>query len=598
MKIDTTLVLRVFSTLVIALLVGGSTAAQETPYEKSGGTITPRYDQTISWLQELTADSPLLQMTSFGTSPQRRELPLVIADKEGRFAPQNHVGRTDHAVVMVQACIHAGESCGKDAGMILLRDLATDQELANRLLDRVTLLFVPIFNVDGHERFSAHNRINQNGPAEMGWRVTARNQNLNRDYLKADLPEMRAWLGLFDSWHPDFFIDIHSTDGADYQYPITYSLETHGNMEAGLTAWTKTYRDAMISAMATDGYPMAPYVSFRSWHDPASGMKAGASTPRFSLGYTALQNRPGILVETHMLKPYPVRVDSARKLVMHTLAWCGDHATELRKLVTDADRYTASPAFRAQPFPLTFVSTGDSTIFDFLGLEYESLTSEITGGKWNRFSDKKTTLQLPYFDTLQPDQTADLPEAYLVPPQWTEAISRLESHGVTYAQLGTPAELTVRTWRFSDPQWQERPYEGHHPVTFAAEPVTETRVFPAGTAVVDMNQRSARVVAHLLEPNGPDSLVKWGYFDSVFERVEYVESYVIEQMIPTLLAENPTWEAELEAAKAANPEFAADPWAIRYWFYARTPYYDNRVGIYPIGAIDDREAIERLPLSN
>jgi len=357
-------------------------------------------------------------------------------------------------------------------------------------------------------------------------------------------------------------------------------------MDPDLTAWTTQYRDAMVAAMESEGYPLAPYVSFRTWHDPASGLRGGVAGPRYSQGYTALQNRPGLLIETHMLKPYPVRVDSALKLVTHTLRWCGDHAAELRAQVTAADAFAASPEFRATPFPLTFTSTGDSAMFDFLGVEYETLTSEITGGQWNRFSDKKVTLALPFFDQLRPDVTADLPEAYLVPPEWTEAIARLEYHGIEFTRLTVPTEVTVHTWKFENAKWRERPYEGHHPVTFDAEPWTETRTFPAGTAVVDMNQRGARVIAHLLEPKGPDSLVQWGYFDSIFERVEYVESYVIEEMIPELLAENPTWAAELEQAKANNPEFAADPWAIRYWFYARTPYYDDRVGIYPVGAVD------------
>lgn len=569
-------------------------AVRETPFEKSNGLDTPRYDETVVWLQELAAASPLMQLSSFGTSPQGRSLPVVVADRDGRFDPSDHGRREDRVVVLVQACIHAGESCGKDAGMILLRDLAEGAPALAGLLDHVTVVFLPIFNVDGHERFGPYNRINQNGPTEMGWRVTARNQNLNRDYLKADLPEMKAWLDLFDRWRPDFFVDLHSTDGADYQYPITYALETGGDMDAGLTAWTEHYRVAMVDAMAADGYPMVPYVTFRRWHDPASGLEGGVAPPRFSQGYTAQQNRPGLLVETHMLKPYAVRVDSARKLLLHTLRWCGTNAAQLRGLVLAADAFAASPAFRAAPFPLSFATTGDSTMIDFLGVDYETVTSEVTGGDWIRFSDRPHTYKLPYFDTVRPDQTARLPEAYLVPPEWGIAIERLDAHHIAYTRLAAPATLPVRTWKFSNAKWQEAPYEGHHPVTFDAEPWSETRTFPAGTVVVDLNQRAARVIAHLLEPKGPDSLVRWGYFDSIFERVEYVESYVIEQMIPDLLAANPTWGAELEAAKQASPEFANDPWAIRYWFYARTPYWDDRVGVYPIGAVDSREAVAGL----
>jgi len=565
-----------------------------TPYEQSNRQETPRYQETIDWLSELAETSDLLSLSSFGTSPQGRDLPLVIADKEGRFSAADHNKREDRVVVLVQACIHAGESCGKDAGMMLLRDIATDASSVAGILDNVTLVFIPIFNVDGHERFGPFNRINQNGPREMGWRSNAQNLNLNRDYLKADLPELQAWLELFAAWSPDFFIDIHSTDGADYQYPITYYLDLRGNLDPQVTKLTTVYRDAMVEAMFADGFPMAPYVSFRDWHDPTSGLKAGASDPRFSIGYLTLQNRPGLLVETHMLKPYHVRVESALKLTAHTLFWCGAHATELRAAVLAADDFAASPEFRAQPYPLTWTSDGDSTLFEYLGVEYETVTSEITGGEWNKFSNKKTTTQIPFFNTIKPVDTAKLPEAYLVPPEWTEVIARLEFHNIEFTRTTAPAEVTYRTWQFSNAQWQPKPYEGHHPVTFDATEVTQTRVFPTGTAVINLNQRSARVIAHLLEPKGPDSLLYWGFFAPIFSRTEYVESYVIEEMIPDLLAANPEWATELADLKAANPEFAADPWAIRYWFYAKTPYYDQRVNIYPVASIDTKAQLDRL----
>ena len=160
----------------------------------------------------------------------------------------------------------------------------------------------------------------------------------------------------------------------------------------------------------------------------------------------------------------------------------------------------------------------------------------------------------------------------------------------------TLSHPAVRTWRFSDAKWREMPYEGHHPVTFTASEYEHTTVFPTGTVVVDMNQRAARVAAHLLEPRGPDSLVQWGFFDAVFERVEYVESYVIEQMIPRMLEEDPGLADELAAAKAASEEFANDPWAIRYWFYAKTPYFDHRVGVYPVGLVDDPATLAELPM--
>lgn len=582
------------ATLAVAA-AAAETQLPVTPFEASGGRRTPRYDETVTWLRDLAAASPLLDYATFGTSPEGRPLPVVVADLRGRFTAEALADRgPDHAVLLVQACIHAGESCGKDAGMVLLRDLAADRDLAASLLRNVTLVFIPIFNVDGHERFSPYGRINQNGPEQMGWRVNAANLNLNRDHLKADSVEMRAWLALFRAWLPDFFIDIHSTDGADYQYVVTYSLETHGNLEAGVTAWTRRYEEGMKAAMAAQGWPVFPYVTMKNWGDPNSGLVTWAATPRFSQGYVALQNRPGLLVEAHMLKDYATRVEGVDRLLRHTLAWLGDEARALRSAVTAADAFTAGPEFRAQPLALDFALTDSVRTVEFLGVGASEQTSPVTGGRWFRFDGGPRTIRMPMQDHLAPSVTADLPEAYLVPAAWAEAVERLEAHGVVSWRLPAAVTLPVRSWRLTDPKWQERSYEGRHPVTFTAEPLEETRTYPAGTVVVDLRRRDARVAAHLLEPRGPDALVRWGLFDAAFERVEYVESYVIEEMIPRLLAEHPEWAAELAARKAASPEFAADPWAIRMWFYQRTPWWDARAGVYPVGCLDDREAVDRL----
>jgi hypothetical protein len=578
-----------------AVPAAAGTPPPVTPFEASGGRRTPRYDETVSWLRNLSAASPLLEYATFGTSPEGRALPLVVADLQGRFTAESLANRgPGHAVLLVQACIHAGESCGKDAGMVLLRDLANDRDLAARLLRNVTLVFIPIFNVDGHERFSPYGRINQNGPEEMGWRVTAANLNLNRDHLKADAVEMRAWLALFRAWLPDFFIDIHSTDGADYQYAVTYSLETHGNLEAGVTAWTRRYEEGLKEAMAAQGWPVFPYVTLKNWGDPNSGLVTWAATPRFSQGYAALQNRPGLLVEAHMLKDYATRVEGVLRLLRHTLEWLADEAAPLRAAVTAADTFTAGPGFRAEPLALDFALTDSVRTVEFLGVGASEQVSPVTGGRWFRFDGGPRTIRMPMQDQLAPSVTADLPEAYLVPAAWAEAVARLEAHGVVSWRLPAAATLPVRSWQLTDPKWQERSYEGRHPVTFTAVRLEETRTFPAGTVVVDLRRRDARVAAHLLEPGGPDALVRWGLFDAAFERVEYVESYVIEEMIPRLLAEHPEWEAELAARKAASPEFAADPWAIRVWFYQRTPWWDARAGVYPVGCLDDRETVDRL----
>jgi len=346
--------------------------------------------------------------------------------------------------------------------------------------------------------------------------------------------------------------------------------------------------------MEEAGLPMAPYVSFKDWHDPRSGLTTWVAGPRFSQGYTAIRNRPGLLIETHMLKDYPTRVEAARRLWRETMRDLNREARSLRRSIRAAEERTASAAFRAEPFALTWEGTDSHRPFAFRGVAYEKVKSEITGGDWFRFhGDRPENWTVEMYDEMKPGRTVALPEGYIVPAQWTDIIDRLRWHGVRGTVLEEPVKVKVRTHRFRNARWRERPYEGHHPVNFEMEDLEETRTFPAGSVLVDMNQPAARVAAHLLEPEGPDSMVRWGYLDAIFERVEYVESYVIEDMIREMVAADPGLLDELEEKKAADPDFAADPWAIRYWFYEKTPYFDPRVGIDPVGRIFDRQALDR-----
>jgi len=583
--------MRAIVLVCIALVITGVAMAADlpTPHELAPDT-TPRYAETMEWCRTLASRHPTVTVADFGTSPEGRDLPLVIWDRDGLHTP-DLVHRAGRTVLLVEACIHAGESCGKDAGMIWLRDLAEQGGPAD-----VTVLFIPIFNVDGHERFGPHNRVNQNGPREMGWRVTAQNLNLNRDFLKADAPEMQSWLALWNLWRPHFFVDIHSTDGADYQYVITYGLELRGNLDQGLTDWTADYLAVMETGLADAGFPLSPYVSFRRWHDPRSGIKAWVAGPRYSQGYAAVRNRPGLLIETHMLKPYPVRVEATRIMLEESLKHLAVHGADLRHRAAVADQHAASAAFRAEPLPLRWQDGEQARPFRFLGVAYEQVTSELSGGEYFIYhGDQPETCTVDFFDQPQVAVSAAVPEAYLIPAQWTTVIDRLRRHDVRLERLTESVSLAIDGWRLDDCSWRQRPYEGRHTVNYTARPVRERREFPAGTWVVDTAQPAARAIVHLLDPAAPDALLRWGFFNAQLTRVEYVESYVIEAMMKEMVAADPTLVDSLAAAKARDRDFAADPRAIREWFFRQTPYYDERAFLYPVAAVFDRDEVEAMP---
>jgi hypothetical protein len=564
-----------------------------TEFEKSGGRRTSTHEQMTAYLRRLDAAADWVRVTRFGTTPEGRDLHLVVVDRHGRFDPRRAHAR-DNAVVLVQAGIHAGEIDGKDAGLMLIRAMAVEKTLAP-LLDHVTLLFVPIFNVDGHERRGAFNRPNQIGPEDPGFRTTSRNLNLNRDYMKADAAEMRAWLALFDRWQPDFLIDCHVTDGADYQYVVTYSAEVWASGDSTVAEWTaRAFVAPVAERMRAAGLPLSPYVYLRDWDDLTSGIRSGPSTPRFSTGYAALRNRPALLIETHSLKDYATRVRGTYEMLRHSLAVIGAEGAALRALLTTADAHAA--ALEGRTIPLQFEPDySDSSAIDFLGFDYSVEHSDVTGGRWVRYAKTPRTFTIPFFSRQRVTAAATVPAAYVIPAPWTEAIDRIRAHGIECGELARPVTLDVSTYRFSHVAWEERPFEGRHVLSYDVTPATERVTFPVGSLVVDTAQPLARVLVHLLEPDAPDALVRWGLFDATFEQKEYLEGYVIEGEIRRMLAGNPKLASEFAEARK-DSAFARDSERIRHWFYERSPYADGRVGLYPVGRILNRAALETLPL--
>jgi hypothetical protein len=486
-----------------------------TYYEKSGYTSTPGYEETIQYAKTLANKSNLITYTTFGESPQGRQLPLLIISNSDRTDVES-IKAENKAVVLIQACIHAGESDGKDAGLMLLRDMAIRQKHLG-LLDSVAILFVPIFNVDGHERFGKYNRINQNGPKEMGWRATAQRLNLNRDYLKADAPEMQAMIELYQNWLPDFYIDCHVTDGADYVYPLTYGLQINGNLNESQTSWLKdTYLPFVSTEMEDSDQPIAPYMDFVEWHNPKSGTKAYFETARYSGGYAAINNRPALLIETHMLKDYKTRVTATYDMVLSSLKLISEKSRELIALNHQADEAAAN-LFMQQDYTLTFKLTEPRSKFLYKGFKYSVEKSELTGGNWYQYSNQPEELEIDHY-FWEPDLSIKLPAAYIIPRQWSEVIEKLRLHHVYFEEIGHDTTLEISTYQFENVQWSSRSFEGRIRLDYDVKPMTKKWRFPAGSVLVQLNQPRAQVAVHLLEPQAPDALVKWGFLNAIFEQ--------------------------------------------------------------------------------
>jgi murein tripeptide amidase MpaA len=558
------------------------THAEKTDYRE-----TPRYVETIEYSRRLAQASSLITFQNFGKSEQGRELPLLIASEGETFTPEaaRHAGK---AVILIQACIHAGEPDGKDAGLALLRDIAVTKTLPG-LLKNLVVLFIPIYNTDGHERVSPYNRINQKGPAEMGWRTTSTYQNLNRDYMKADTPETRAWLSLWNRWKPDLFIDCHVTDGADYQYNITYQHEHHAGVAESLLAWEKRVIDERVAA-ATEaaGNTVSWYLEFIDNRDLTKGIRDFNGSPRFSTGYTPIRNRPGILIETHMLKPYRPRVIGTYDFLRFTLAEVSRDPESLLKAVREADDKTLAEGCAYDParrYPLDFELTDKAMPHKIRALESLTGMSDISGAPYVTFGTRPVEMTVPMYNEFRVKAAVAPPLYYIVPVQCSDVIEVLRAHGLNLQTTKEEITIDIESYRFIDVKWAGGPFEGRLMPSFKAEVVRERRTFPAGSVIVPLAQESAKVALNLLEPEAPDSLVHWGFFNATFEQKEYAENYILEKLAREMLAANPALRAEFEKKLATDASFASNPRARLEFFYRRSPYWDNQMNLYPVGRI-------------
>lgn len=548
-----------------------------TPAEKAGFRTTPSYDETVAWLRTLVEAHPgILRMVSLGQSPQGRDLVMVIASKEGSFTPEA-LKRGGKPTLLAQAGIHAGEIDGKDAGMMLLRDIAA-RGTERRLLDGANLLFVPIFNVDGHERASRYTRPNQRGPENAGWRTTSRNLNLNRDYAKADTPEMRAMVAALDRWDPDLYLDIHVTDGADYQWDITYGFNGAEGWSPSIGEWlTSRYRPKLDRDLAAWGHVPGPLV-FGVDDSLMKGLSGWVASPRFSQGYGDARHVPSMLVENHSLKPYRQRVLGTYVLVRSSLEAIAADREALREAIR-RDR-----ARRADPVPLDFkVPAGASPTIELLGIESRPRISEITGGVVLDWLGRPMKATVPYLAATEVSVSVARPKAWWIPPAWEEVIERLEIHGIRFERIGEPREVRVEMYRLDDPKFETRSFEGHVRVSATPRVEVRTETYPKNSVRVPADQPLGTLAALLLEPASEDSLFQWGFIPEPLERTEYIEGYAIEPLARRMLEADPELAEAFRQKLASDPEFRASERRRLEWFYERTPYFDERWRLYPIG---------------
>ncbi len=564
---------------VLALLTSQIVTAQaQLKYSQNK---TPTYDEVIGIYESLDARYNEAQLITMGSTDSGRNLHLFLI---GAQPVDEHTGIAKaiegKVVVLVNNGIHPGESCGIDASIVFAEGILKDKSPKN-----VIYAIIPVYNIGGSLNRGEYSRANQQGPEQHGFRGNARNLDLNRDFIKADSKNAKSFFQIFQALQPHIFIDTHTSNGADYQYTMTLISTQKDKLNPVLSHLMTTEMEPFLyKNMENAGWEMTPYVNVFGY-TPDKGFDAFLETPRYASGYTTLFNTIGFITETHMLKPYKDRVESTLAF-LNLISSYSEQNWEMLMLVKNA----AIEWDKAQnQFDLNWtIDTSAIAKREFKGYEYEYLPSKI--GDYQRLKylpNKPKTYTVNYRDTYKATDSAQVPEYYVIPHSWTEAIENLEDNRVIMMRINSDTLMQVTSYYIRDAEFAAQPYEGHFPLSKKRlETEVQQRKFLKGDYLIPTDQNNIRFIMAVLEPNAVDSYLRWNYFDEIFQQKEYFSAYVFEDTAEKLLADDPDLRRRFEEWKAANPEDAKNVYSALYFVYQNSAYYEKEHLRYPVARIE------------
>jgi len=547
-----------------------------TTFETSKGTQTPEYSEVISYYEQLAKTFPEIKIQAIGQTDSGKPLHIIILNSEAKFDFEDI--RKTKRVLLINNGIHPGESDGIDATMMLFRDIAKNKI---KMPKNTVLVAIPIYNIGGSLNRNSGTRANQNGPDEYGFRGNARNYDLNRDFIKNDTKNARTFTQIYHLVQPDVFIDNHVSNGADYQYTLTHLFTQHNKLGGELGAYLhNVIHPELERKLSEKNWDITPYVNvFNS--TPDKGFSQFMDLPRYSTGYTTLFNTLGMMVETHMLKPYKNRVEGTYELMKSMIEITEEHGDKIADLRLDA--WKAYKQKGDYPISWTVDTTKTSTL-NFKGFEGAYIPSEVTGAmrlKYNR--NKPFTKDVNYKNHFIATQEITIPNAYLIPKGWHNVIDLLKLNSIEMTQFESDTTITVESYRIEDYKTRARVYEGHY-LHYNIKSATETKTitFDKGDYLVSTSQSGIRYLLETLEPTAPDSFFCWNFFDTILQQKEGFSPYVFEDTAKQILDNNSKLRAEFEAKKESEERFADNWYAQLNWLFERSNSYEKAHMQYPI----------------
>ena len=556
---------------------GAQPQALLTRFEQSGGKETPAYPEILAWWRQLDAASGKVKLLTMGMTDAGYPLHLAVVANNGDYNFE-HIRKNNKRIILVNNGIHPGEPDGIDASMLLARDIVDGRY---RIPDNIVIAFIPVYNIGGCLNRSANYRVDQNGPAEFGFRGNSQNLDLNRDMIKCDSKDARALTEIFHLLDPDVFVDNHVSNGADYQHVMTLLTTQQSKLGGAMGDYIcNRFEPALYGLMKDKGFDLVPYVNV--WGDtPDKGWAEYWDSPRYASGYAALWHSFAFVPETHMLKPYDQRVRSTYALMQSFIEFTASHSEEIRQV-----RNKARQAVKTQVrFPLRW--SLDRTKYkevSFKGYAAGYKPSEVSGQPrlyYDRSKPYETKVKI--FNYYAPADSVSKPKAYIIPQGWWKVTGLLQLNRVKMIPLPTDSTIMVEVYRIEDYKTMARQYEMHHLNSDVRISVSEQPIrFRKGDWYIPMDQVANRFLVETLEPQAEDSYFAWNFFDAILGQKEGYSAYAFEDIAAAYLKENPKAKESLIQQQLRDTAFAKNGRAQLNYVFQQSPWFEPDYLRYPV----------------
>ncbi len=543
-----------------------------TLFEESKGTETPEYDAVISFYKDLSEEYPEVSLFSFGKTDSGKPLHLVVYNQEKIDDPKM-IKNSIKNRILINNGIHPGEPDGIDASMMFIRDIVQNDSLKKKYKNSI-IAIIPVYNIGGALKRNSYTRANQSGPKEYGFRGNARNYDLNRDFIKQDTKNSIAFSEVFHIVKPDVFIDNHVSNGADYQYAITHLFTQHNKLGGSLGDFLENkMRPQIEQSLRKKRINITPYVNV--WGTtPAAGFSQFYDSPRYSTGYTALFNTLGLMVETHMLKSYKIRVKQTYELMFSVVNFTQKHSIIIKELRENA----VNEIMDRKTYPILYkVDKNNPTELQFKGYEGKYVDSKVTTGKrllYDRTKPYNKTIK--YYNNFIPTKEVTIPKGYILEQGWHKIIKRLEHNKIEFTRFKKDTVISVEVSHIDNFETRKKPYEGHylHYNTTVLKSV-KSITFTKGDIYIPTNQKGIRYLLETLEAEAVDSFFNWNFFDTILQQKESYSSYVFEDIAEDFLNQNSVIKKEFQSKLKTDKEFANSPSSQLNFIYKKSPHYES-----------------------